>query len=254
MERLLTRWAVRGAIPLRYNELVQAAVYASLPPDLACHLHNRGYSDGRRVYRPFVFSRLLGPRRLFGDAWQFAGPLTLVVASPFPAVTQALAASWLSRGILPVGPARLALQELRVEPIPEPPETICVRALSPITVHTTVWRTVATRPRRWTHYLSPFMPDFATLCLQNLRRKYTAFCGPLPAGAETLTLTPLDVTLHDRVIVMVHGLVVKGWLGRYRLSGPPALLRLALAAGLGDRNPQGFGLVVPDGAATEEGR
>ncbi len=248
MERLTTVWNVSGILPLRSNELVQAALYASLPPDLAGPLHAHGYRVGARVYRPFVFSRLLGPRCRVRDAWRFTGPATLVVASPFPAVTQALAASWLRLGALRVGPALLALQELRVDPIPELAETLCVRALSPITVH----RTVMTGTRRRTHYPSPFLPDFAVLCGRNLQRKYAAFLGPPPPGAETMTLTPLDVTPNDRVIVLVHGVVVKGWLGRYRLTGPPALLRLALAAGLGDRNPQGFGLIVPDPDGAED--
>jgi CRISPR-associated endoribonuclease Cas6 len=40
------------------------------------------------------------------------------------------------------------------------------------------------------------------------------------------------------------GTWIEGWVGRFLLEGPSELLRLALEAGLGAKNSQGFGYVV----------
>lgn len=37
--------------------------------------------------------------------------------------------------------------------------------------------------------------------------------------------------------------LIKGWVGRYKLSGDKELLKFALNTGLGGRNTQGFGMI-----------
>jgi len=43
--------------------------------------------------------------------------------------------------------------------------------------------------------------------------------------------------------VKYKGTVIKGWMGIYRLKGAVSLLKMALDAGLGAKNSQGFGCV-----------
>ncbi len=38
--------------------------------------------------------------------------------------------------------------------------------------------------------------------------------------------------------------MIKGWNGKFRLTGDKKMLELALSAGLGAKNSQGFGLIV----------
>jgi len=47
----------------------------------------------------------------------------------------------------------------------------------------------------------------------------------------------LGINLQDRKTF------IKGWVGRYKLSGETEFLQFALEAGLGGRNPQGFGMI-----------
>lgn len=41
--------------------------------------------------------------------------------------------------------------------------------------------------------------------------------------------------------------IIKGWVGAYFLAGDPDLLKLALTAGVGAKNSQGFGCCVLEG-------
>ncbi|MBC7262393.1 MAG: CRISPR-associated endoribonuclease Cas6, partial [Chloroflexi bacterium] len=44
-------------------------------------------------------------------------------------------------------------------------------------------------------------------------------------------------------IVLFKGTVIKGWTGLYELNLPEPYFSLAYDAGLGAKNPQGFGMV-----------
>jgi len=46
---------------------------------------------------------------------------------------------------------------------------------------------------------------------------------------------------QDLKVIRYKGTIIKGWMGKYRLTGKPELLTVALDAGLGAKNSQGFG-------------
>jgi len=48
------------AIPIHYNYLIQAAIYAALPEEMAARIHNEGFTAGKRSFKMFSFSRLMG--------------------------------------------------------------------------------------------------------------------------------------------------------------------------------------------------
>jgi CRISPR-associated endoribonuclease Cas6 len=55
------------------------------------------------------------------------------------------------------------------------------------------------------------------------------------------TFTPVEVQERDFKVVRYKGTIIKGWMGKYRLTGEPRFLEIALSAGLGSKNSQGFG-------------
>lgn len=56
------------ALPIQYNYLVQSAIYAALPEDVASRIHDEGYSAGNRRFKMFSFSQLWVSSSLI--AWQ----------------------------------------------------------------------------------------------------------------------------------------------------------------------------------------
>jgi CRISPR-associated endoribonuclease Cas6 len=241
--RLIAHWQIPAAegliLPVHYNHLVQAMLYASLAPERAAALHDEGHVLGSRHFRLFTFSRLFGTFQRRGETLHFRGPVALHVASPFADLVSNLAHTWARNGQIVLGRAPLVLEELVVPPQPELAETITVETLSPITVY----RTLVALSGKKTYYYAPFEADFALLCTENLCKKYAIVQGE-PALAEwAVQITPLGVGRANQVILRYKGTVIKGWTGRYRLAGPPSLLSLALDAGLGAKNSQGFGML-----------
>lgn len=214
-------------------------LYASLRPELATQLHDQGYAWGKRRFRLLTFSRLVGAFQRRGDELHYQDSVVLHIASPINELTTSLANRWLQQGTIALQRTTMALEELKVEALPTLPDTIQVRALSPIVVYSTF----VTPNGKKTYYYAPFETDFLRLCLENLRRKYALVRGHEAPPEWGLRIKPLGVRMGNQVIVMYKGTVIKGWTGHYQLEGPPPLLSLALEAGLGAKNSQGFGMV-----------
>lgn len=81
--------------------------------------------------------------------------------------------------------------------------------------------------------------------LANLKRKARALgWGKVRlSGLEGAHIRPVRVSKHDLRIMKYRETVIKGWTGIYELDLPEPFFLLAYDAGLGSKNPQGFGMV-----------
>ena len=226
-------------VPIHYNHLIQGLIYSSLNAGMAEFVHTRGFSHGCRTFRLFAFSRLFGVFRREGDQLVFPGPLQLWVTSPIQAIIEELASSWLRLGSLQVGEARVDVDAIELKPAGEVGTSVVVRTLSPVTVYETLR---APDGRAKTYYYSPVELEFGALCAMNARRKVQALTGRIEESAS-LRVSPVEWRKHRQVIVTYKGTVIKAWHGAFRLEGAPELIRMALDAGLGSKNAQGFGMV-----------
>jgi len=96
----------------------------------------------------------------------------------------------------------------------------------------------------YTYYYSPFEPRFEELIGANLAKKHLLVHGR-PADTDGFAIRPGKVEDRDLKVTYYKETVIKGWMGEYELSGDPELLQLALDAGLGSKNSQGYGCCVP---------
>ncbi|MEM2687202.1 MAG: CRISPR-associated endoribonuclease Cas6 [Thermoproteota archaeon] len=221
-------------VPLHYNYLLQSSIYRALPSELSRRLHRDGFIAGKRRFRLFVFSRLLGRRMRARDCILFPEGAVLYVSSPIPAIVRGLVNSLAEAGGLNLNGRRLRLAGFSFLKDPEIPSgSILVRMLSPVTVYSTVFKADG---RRMTYYYSPYEKGFSELVDANLRRK-CALLGVRCSGS--VEVAPIRVR---EVAVVYKRAVVRGWCGIFRLSGPGEMLRVAYETGIGSRNPQGFGM------------
>lgn len=227
------------SIPIQYNHLVQAMIYASWNDEMASFIHDHGFLLEKRAFRFFTFSRLAGPYQREGDRLRFTGPVTLQVASPIQALLEELAASMLQKGTVRLGPSDLRVESVELRPTPEVIAPVTVRCLSPVTVYQTLYDQ---QGRAKTYYYAPTEREFAAQCSANAQRKLRAFGGTLAEDA-VLTVEPVGIRAHHQAIVKYKETVIKGWSGWFRLGGSPELIRLVLDAGLGAKNSQGFGML-----------
>lgn len=227
------------ALPVHYNHHVQAMIYRQIrQPALRDFLHQHGFALGGRRFKLFTFSRLLGRPRLHRAFQQliFRPPIHLVICSPVPVVLQEIANGLLREGRVRVAEASLEVREVKVRDNVVRNREVVVRMLSPLVTYSTV----PVGGGSYTYYYSPFEPRFRELVLANLAKKYLLVFGR-PADETGFEITPKRVGPADLKIVNYKDTVIKGWMGTYRLTGDPQLLEMALSAGLGAKNSQGFG-------------
>jgi len=137
-----------------------------------------------------------------------------------------------------LGKETFLIDSISIEAPPPYKEKVLVRALSPITVYSTL---STPNGKRKTYYYSPFEEEFETLVIENLNKKYRALTGK--EASFSGSVKPFKVSSRNQRIVIYKGTVIKGWDGVYELSLPPELFSLAFEAGLGSKNSQGFGCI-----------
>lgn len=229
-------------LPIHYNHLIQAVLYGHIDSELATWLHDQGYSIGGRAFKLFVFSRLSGRFGRIGGNLVFRDRFQLDVASPIAHFAQSLGQSLLQAGSIRMDGNEAIVEHIAYADDAIVTDSIMVKALSPITVYSTLYTKGAGKK---TYYYSPAEAEFRQQVGMNLKKKYQAFFGIEPSSDWQVKLTPVGIRSQDQAIVMFKGTVIKGWMGKYRLEGPKELLKMGLEAGLGSKNSQGFGMIGP---------
>lgn len=225
-------------LPVDYNYLVQAAIYRSISRELADFLHDEGFLFGGRRFKMFTFSRLEGRCVLDRNNKQFiySGDVVLQISSPIEKFVEDLASTVLSEGFINIGKQTLRVVELA---FPARPAMgggkLEIRMLSPLTVYSTL---MTRDGKKKTYYFSPYEREFSTLVNSNIKKKYLLLSGENNITSD-LDIEPLMV---KEVVVIYKGTVIKGWMGRFSLSGSKVLVETAYEAGLGAKNSQGFGM------------
>lgn len=227
-------------LPVHYNHVIQGFIYRHLDAEMAASLHGEGFVEGKRRLKMFVFSRLMGNPVVRDGRIVFSHEFSLVVASPEVGFLESLALHLMDAGEMRLGEnrVRLASVEVAAEEVYQCP--VLLQALSPITVYSTLSRADG---KRKTYYYSPHEPEFCEQIMCNLQRKWRVLYGS-EVSAEGAYVKPYRVNTRNQHIALYKGTVIKGWSGIYEAYLPEPLFRMALDAGLGSKNSQGFGCVT----------
>lgn len=238
-------------MPESYNYFLQSYIYKSISAALATQLHNEGWEYGKRHFKMFTFSQLfsrtqqslvesvpVGARITPVRHLRFTSPCWFFVSSPENRILQELAQSLLSDREGRLGNNMLQVLAVAVGPPPELPAggfTECdVETMSPITVY-------KTDETKHTTYFSPHDAAFEPYIRENARRKYTAYMGNEP-DLRDFSIRPLEE--QDRgVTINFKGTMIRGYVGRFHVTGQSDVLRFLYYAGVGSKNPEGFGMV-----------
>lgn len=224
-------------LPIHYNHLLQSFIYRNMEKGLAEFLHERGYKYGERSYKCFTFSRLLGKVMVRGERLLFLPPVELIISSPMLEILEGFVRGVINRDDLVIGENAVHLESIDVQKTPRLVSGMRIKMLSPVTIYSTL---KDGEGRKKTYYYTPWERDFSNLLKENLWRKYKALYGVSVEGKE-FKIKPVKVRREDEKIIKYKGTVIKGWMGIYEIEGDSELLRLAYEAGLGSKNPQGFG-------------
>jgi CRISPR-associated endoribonuclease Cas6 len=234
-------------LPIHYGHIIQGFIYNQLEPNLAKWLHGEAYSFAARTYKMFTFSRLEGQFKLDkpNKRISFSNTVSFQLASHNSEVLASFAEHLLKAQDLRLGQNQCQVR--RVE-ILKPPEVdlgkpIKVRALSPITIYSTLSKPDG---KKLTHYYSPFEKDWNEMLRDNLVRKVKSLEWEDNAATSLaeMRFEPLKLTPKDEKIIRYKGSFVKAWTGIYEVSNmPEAYFWLMYDVGLGAKNSQGMGMV-----------
>ncbi len=225
-------------LPRDYNYAVQSLIYKTLSPDFKEFLHDKGFTVGKRSFKLFTFSRLLGKYIMNGTWIMFKPPVKLCISSPIERFVREVANSFLSSGNINLCGKELRVISLEFPERPQIGDKVLCRALSPITVYSTLSMGDG---RRKTYYYSPFEEEFSDLISKNLAKKIQAFTGKEVKGL--INIKPKHGSKPREHVCMFKGTVIKGWSGVYVLEGNPEFIEMGYEAGLGSKNSQGFGMI-----------
>ncbi|MCD6231018.1 CRISPR-associated endoribonuclease Cas6 [Candidatus Aerophobetes bacterium] len=235
----------RAIFPLNYNYGLQSFIYRHISKKLATFLHNRGYIMGKRSFKLFTFSRLLGNFKINfpEEKIVFNGPFHFYISSPLNDFIQQFAEDLIKSGEVRLFEELLVVSSLEVSTSPPLSSPLIIKMLSPLTIYSTLF---LAEGKKKTYYYSPFEKEFSRLIKENLIKKYQALYRINPSG-DDFVIIPVKVTKNsEKIIKYTPGknsyTVIKGWMGLYKLEGCPRLIHLGYEAGLGSKNSQGFGM------------
>lgn len=223
-------------LPVHYNRQLQGMIYQNIDSELAAFLHDQGYSDGSRRFKLFTYSRLRGKYSLDLKEKTITFPqgAVLYISSPIKEFCTSLMGSMLQHP-LRLGALQVNADKIYVEKQPITEESITVNTLSPVVVYSTLTMADGTK---YTHYFQPGEKHFSKLLAENLRKKYLSYYRrPAPAGDVTVKV----LNRPQQNITKYKQTIIKGYSCKLQLNGPKELLELAVDAGVGAKNSQGFG-------------
>lgn len=234
-------------IPAQYHYPVQAGIYETLTKDVGGFFHDVGFLHKGRSFKMFAFSRLMGTSTFDKSKGviRFEGPATLVVSSPIPQFCSSLSTGLLHAGVFRIGMVSLTPKKSQIYEPKVDGEVVDLKLLSPVVAYSTMTRHDG---RKYTCYFAPGEREFQSLTETNLRKKYA-----LLSQEEAPPVPKYEVFTKSRPkqsVLLYKGTVIKGYTCFLRLKGPAPLLQVAIDAGLGTKNSQGFGCVVPQSLDT----
>lgn len=222
---------------------IQAAIYSILPSEISSFLHNSGYMvDGRKM-KLFAFGWPRSKRapKFDADRIYFKPPITISFSSPVLKTFDSFATEILMRDSIRIG--NNTLRCIKAETLPQRAENnaITVNTLSPITAYRSL---AGSDGKLYTVYHHPSEIAFRELIHLNLLHKFRALHPDGEIPEETVSIEPIGKPA-ERIARFRNDdpRPIKGWQGRFKLTGPNELLQMALDAGIGARNSSGWGCV-----------
>ncbi len=226
-------------LPLQYNHIVQAMIYNSLDDKLASFLHEKGFKYGKRTFKMFAFSRLMGRYSIQKNNQKivFQSPISLIVSSPYDEFCNSLANGLILKKKVRLWKTDVVASQITLDKETVEDNEIIIKTLSPIVVYSTLLKPDGSK---YTCYFQPGENEHNEILANNIRKKYTAFYNSEPPEGK-IELRPLRQAKLS--VVSYKATVIKGYSGKFIMTGPRPLLQMAIDCGIGSKNSQGFGCV-----------
>jgi CRISPR-associated endoribonuclease Cas6 len=229
-------------VPKVNLHLFQGFIYNLFSEKRSAFLHDHGYEFEGRRFKLFVFSWPRAKKiRIEEDRIVFQNPVSIVLASPVSEILQDLVNGALLNQTLRIGNNEIQCTRIHVLPEPDLTENIKVKALSPITSYSTMYRKDGSP---YTVYHSPAETEFKNQIHENLVKKYRLVNRNVSIPEGKISIEPIGTPRQQIALFKKEDpRPIKGWWGIFRIKGPVELIRVGLDAGFGAKNSGGWGCV-----------
>lgn len=244
----INKASANNLLTINYQYLMSSLIYRILSNsggDFSEWLHQNGFSDDRRRFKLFTFSRLSIPRysidgsfiRILSDKMEW------YVSFLPERSTQEFVQGLFKEQIFDLGDrrARIRFNVQSVEMIPSPifKETMRFETLSPACI-------VRQEEDGSEKYIAPDHPEAGDIVRLNLLNKYRAFYGhDFPVLDYPFALKVLTKP-KSSLITIKEGTPqeskIRGFMCKFEMTAPKELMRVMYDTGLGSKNSQGFGM------------
>ena len=225
-------------LPLHYNYILQSFIYNNLDDIYSLFFHDYGFPYGKRYFKLLTFSTLFGRKRVIKGAKRiiFFPPIHFYFSSILEEAISSHAKVLLNKKSLKLGQNEVFLKSVQSIKEEVKGSKITVKTLSPITIH-------STGEDKKTVYYNPQQEKFYQLLEENLRKKCKVIS--IKGDLESIKISPAKGSFFKKAVVLYkNGFIIEAWKGKFTIEAEPQVIEVALKAGLGDRNSQGFGMVA----------
>ena len=246
--KLKLQHPTNSLLPLNYQHYLSAVIYKMLgqaAPAFASWLHDRGFESSGRNYKLFTFGRL-EPQKYQIDRQR--GLLQMQTNSSDLIVSFYVddALQHFVQGLFLAQHFQLGDAFVRTDFFVEGVEIL----KAPLFSDRMTWKTrspicISQRQagKRYAQYLAPDHPDYGRLMVANLRRKWLSVTADPAAEHHTGFEFELLGSPHSKLI-QVKNSQIRAYEFQFTLETAPELQKTAYYAGFGEKNAQGFGLVI----------
>ncbi|MCK4667478.1 CRISPR-associated endoribonuclease Cas6 [Candidatus Dependentiae bacterium] len=226
--------------PVNYNYIIQSFIYNHLSPKISNFIHEKGYSYGKRKYRMFNFSRLIGDYNFDKrtKSLKFKSSFSFIISSPDIDFVSDIANNLINKDICQFFDKDFNIVSIEVFKEPKFENSHIIKMISPVVVYQTLY---TIDKKKKTYYYSPVENEFSDLVNDNISRKFQAFYK-IENKKRKITITPLGHKSFNKVVINYKGTYINAFYGVFKLTGNKKLIKLSYYSGLGSKNSQGFGM------------
>jgi CRISPR-associated endoribonuclease Cas6 len=223
-------------LPIHYNHILQGFIYRTMDSIYSNFFHNAGFPYGKRLYKLLTFSRIFGKNKVLKKTKKvaFFPPIYFYFSCYLRQATASYVRNLIKGERFNLGKNTVYLEGVEVLTEKVTTNSATVKTISPVTIHSTpkTGRVI---------FHNPFENTFYRLLSENLLKK--AKVAGLDA-ANSVKVLPHPRSSFKRAVVLYKTHPVQAWKGLFIITAPAKVIELALLAGVGDRNSQGFGMVI----------
>jgi CRISPR-associated endoribonuclease Cas6 len=256
-------------LPIHYNYYLESLIYHTFSKEVAEALHSEGFVFDKRHFRLFTFSRILNKgKKVTGrqfktqkkelniknylafcskrktaveEALYFNNGISFYFSSVKDFIIEDMGSGAISLPKSSLLNQDIFVKSIEVLSAPKFENKMDIKMLSPLTMYSTVKISDGSTK---TYYYSPYEKEFSDLIAKNAKKKYKVAYNKEIEGK--LQLTPLYFEeRRNRAVIYFKNTRIDGWTGVFKMEGDPELIKITYDAGLGGKNPEGFGMWEP---------